>query len=401
MTGKEDTADFRGGLKKEAFTSRQRVIRCLNRLPTDRMPIDLGGHCSTGISAFAYWQLREYLGLSTDNICVPDVFQFLAKVDEDVLRRFNCDCILLHPGWPATRRWKPRGKYEFIVPATMKTEQNDKGDWIVNQPQPDGGQWSMRMPNGGFFFDGDGISNFHECGEDELIERTAREAERIYKETDYATMYMGGFSAYFGGGFDIDFLMRMITNPKDIIEANRQKIALDLEKVGKVIDAMGEYIQVIEIADDMGTQAGPMVNPSAIEQCCAPFIKKFCDFVHNDCEAKVFLHCCGSIKPLIPIFIDCGVDVLNPVQISANNMDPLELKDEFGDRIVFWGGGCNTQNVLGFKSPQDVAENVRQLTGVFKSGGGFVFGPIHNIMGDVKPENIVAMYDTAYEESFY
>jgi uroporphyrinogen decarboxylase len=113
------------------------------------------------------------------------------------------------------------------------------------------------------------------------------------------------------------------------------------------------------------------------------------------------MHNCGSIKPLIPILIDCGIDVLNPVQISADNMDPGELKNEFGDKICFWGGGCNTQKVLNIGTPEDVKENVSMLVNIFKPGSGFVFNQVHNIMGDIKPENIVIMFDTAYEESFY
>jgi len=113
------------------------------------------------------------------------------------------------------------------------------------------------------------------------------------------------------------------------------------------------------------------------------------------------MHNCGSIKPLIPMLIDCGVDVLNPVQISAKGMEARDLKKQFGDKIVFWGGGCDTQNVLGAKTPGEVADHVRAMVRIFKPGGGFVFNQVHNIMGNVPPGNIVAMLDTAYEESFY
>ena len=171
--------------------------------------------------------------------------------------------------------------------------------------------------------------------------------------------------------------------------------------MGKVIDAFGQYIQLVTMSDDMGTQNGPMCNPQYIKEFCMPYYKRFCDFVHANSDIKVFLHNCGSIKELIPLLIDAGIDVLNPVQISADNMDPQELKDEFGDQICFWGGGCNTQRVLGTGTPESVASNVRQLVRIFKKNSGFVFNQVHNIMGNVPPENIVAMLDTAYEESFY
>lgn len=132
-----------------------------------------------------------------------------------------------------------------------------------------------------------------------------------------------------------------------------------------------------------------------------PYYKRFCEFVHANSDIKVFLHNCGSIKELIPMFIDADIDVLNPVQISAEDMDPQELKDEYGEGICFWGGGCNTQHVLSTGTPDAVISNVRYLVRTFKEKGGFVFNQVHNIMGNVPPENIVAMLDTAYEESFY
>lgn len=169
----------------------------------------------------------------------------------------------------------------------------------------------------------------------------------------------------------------------------------------KVIDTMGKHIQAIAINSDLGSQMGPLCNPKLYDDLCAPFVKEFCDFVHQNSDLKIFIHSCGSMKAFLPTLIDCGVDIFNPVQITAANMDPVQLKKEFGDRATFWGGGCITQGVLNNGTPLDVANNVRELVKIFKPGGGFVFNQVHNIMGDVRPENIVAMLDTAYEESFY
>ncbi len=384
-------------MPQEILTSRQRVIRTLRREPVDRMPIDLGGHYSTGISAFAYWHLREYLGLDTKNIWVPDMVQMLAYVDEDIKQRFHCDCVVLHPGWPRLQRWRPRAPYEFAIAGAANPCLTPDGAWIIEQPI---GQriGQMRMPEGGFFFDGDWLSNWHECDEDTLIQRMARKAEQIYKESDYATMYMGGFSAFFG---NIDFLCRMYEDPPAVHAANQRRLENALAKAGKVLAAMGEYVQLIEVCDDMGMQTGPMCRPSMCAEFVAPYLHQFCDFVHNNSDCKIYLHCCGSIKPLIPILIECGVDALNPVQISAADMDPAELKATFGDRIVFWGGGCNTQRVLGVGTAAEVAGDVRRLVEIFKPGGGFVFSQVHNIMGNVPPENVVTMLDTAYAESWY
>jgi uroporphyrinogen decarboxylase len=163
---------------------------------------------------------------------------------------------------------------------------------------------------------------------------------------------------------------------------------------------MGGHIQAIAINSDLGSQIGPLCRPALWEELCAPFVKAFCDFIHQNSDLKIFLHSCGSIQEFIPALIECGVDIFNPVQITAENMDPRELKQKFGDKVTFWGGGCDTQRVLNMKTPEEVSANVRELIRIFKPGGGFVFNQVHNVMGDVKPENIVAMLDTAYEESF-
>jgi uroporphyrinogen decarboxylase len=259
------------------------------------------------------------------------------------------------------------------------------------------------MPGGGYFFDGAWLQYWGTGNEETDLTLYAREAERIYKETSYATNFVGyghgeGFGAFFG---DIDRLVRMLDNPDAVTQENEVRCEEYIKRAGKIIDSMGKYIQLLSMSDDMGMQHGPMCKPSIVEQCVAPFIKKFCEFIHRNSDIKVFMHNCGSIKPLIPILIDCGVDVLNPVQISAADMNPQDLKQEFGDNIIFWGGGCDTQNILGTATPRMVADHVRELIRIFKPGGGFVFNQVHNIMGDVPPENIVAMLDTAYEESFY
>lgn len=376
--------------KKETMTSRERVLTTINHQPVDRMPIDLGFHYSTGISAFAYQNLREYLGLDTTHIEVPDMSQFLARVDEDVLKRFHCDCMLLNPGWKNTKIWNPRDKYSFRIPSSANLEKQQNGSWSY-------GPGMARMPEGGFFFDGR-MPVFEEETEDEMIRRYALEAERIYKETDYFTMFIG-YHAYFVCD-NVDWQCKMITDPDEILEENQRIHEAQIKSVAKVIDTMGDHIQAIAINSDLGCQSGPLCRPSLYEELCAPFVKKFCDFVHQNSDLKIFIHSCGSIKPFIPILIDCGVDIFNPVQISADDMDPLDLKKQFGHKATFWGGGCNTQRVLNVGTPDDVKTNVRELVSIFKPGGGFVFNQVHNIMGDIKPENIVAMLDTAYEESW-
>ena len=381
------------------MTSRERVVRAINHEPVDRVPIDLGSFMSTGISMFAYWNLRKHLGLSTDHIWIPDMVQCLAYVDGDILERFHCDCILLEPPFPDTARWNTRGNYTFTMPTEANPQPAEDGGWIISK-----GDDSMRMPAGGYFFDGAWLSDWG-CGtEDERITLYAREAERIFKETEYATNFVGyshglGLSSY--GGGSIDEAILAFDDPKTLHESREKYLADSIERMGKIIDSFGKYTQLVTMADDMGTQKGPLCSPEYIEEFCIPYYRRFCEFVHANSDIKVFLHNCGSIKSLIPLLIDAGIDVLNPVQISADTMDPQELKNEFGDKICFWGGGCNTQQVLGTGTPAEVASDVRHLVRIFKKNSGFVFNQVHNIMGNVPPENIVTMLDTAYEEAFY
>lgn len=385
-------------MKTETLTSRERVIRAINHQPVDRMPVDLGSHMSTGISMFAYWNLREHMGLSTDNIWIPDMVQGLAYVDTDILERFHCDCILLEPRFRQIMLWNPRGKYQFTIPAEARPQQAGDGGWIVHK-----GENSMRMPGNGFFFDGAWLCDWGQGSEDDRIALYTKEAERIFKETGYATNFVGyshglGIGGY--GGGSIDAAMLAYDDPKKLHESYEQSLNENIRRMGRIIDAFGHYIQMVSIADDMGGQNGPMCSPGYVETFCMPYYKRFCEFVHVHSDIKVFLHNCGSIKKLIPMMIEAGIDILNPVQISADNMDPLELKSEFGDRICFWGGGCNSQAVLGSGTPRQVSDNVRNLVRIFKKNSGYVFNQVHNIMGNIPPENIVAMLDTAYEESF-
>ncbi len=377
---------------RETLTSRERVVRTLNRQPVDRYPIDLGSHFSTGISAFAYWRLRAHLGLALDDIWVPDVVQMLAHVDGDILERFHCDCVLLWPRWSAEQRWQPYDAYRFAMPAAMPLQRQPDGGWQVRQ-----GRRQMRMPARGHFFDGEWISDWRTEPPEEVLAATAREAERIFKETPYASNYMG-YGAYFEG---IEGAVQMLLAPDEVRARHEAQLQANLAHVARVIEAMGQYIQLITINADMGLQTGPMCRPSLLAELTMPYIARFCDFVHRHSDCKVFLHCCGSIRPLIGMLAEAGVDALNPVQISADDMDAADLKRDHGHRIVFWGGGCDTQRVLGVGTPDDVRANVRALVGALKPGGGFVFCQVHNVLGDVPPENIVAMLDTAYAESWY
>ncbi len=368
------------------MTSRDRIRRTFDRQPVDRLPIDLGAHLSTGISAFAYARLREHLGLAEKPIRIIDPVQFLALVDDDVLERFSCDVRILRTPWAATRPWTPRDGRTFQVPATMDPQLQADGSWTVAW----NGQ-TMRMPAGGFFFDGGWPSFEDRPWADQAVALRA-EAERL-RATGSAVFLMQSVWAFFSDS--PEWLMRAAEDPEAMASENAKRCDEAIAHVGRLIDLLGDQVDIIDMNADLGAQKAPMIGPKLYQQISFPFVKRFIDFIHANSDWKVFMHSCGAICPLIPFLADAGVDALNPVQVSANGMDPQVLKQRFGKRLVFWGGGCNTQQVLGTGTPDEVRANVRQLVGTLGSGGGMVFNAVHNIMGDVPPQNIVAMYDEA------
>lgn len=193
----------------------------------------------------------------------------------------------------------------------------------------------------------------------------------------------------------------MLIDPDSIHALHKSWLESQIKSAGKVIKKLGHYIQGIMLNSDLVTPKGPFCNPKVFEELSAPYLKKFCSFLHESSDFNLILHTGGSIEPMIPILLDCGIDAINPVQISADNMDPQMLKDKYGDCMAFSGGGCNTQGVLGVGTVDEVRANVRELMSIFKKDSGFVFNQVHNIMGNVPPENIIAMYDEAYKNSFY
>ena len=375
----------------ETLSRRQRVLHAIEHKPVDRFPIDLGAHFSTGISAFAYWNLRKYLGMDCDNIELIDSVQMLARVEDDIIDRFHIDTKLLRARWKMPVPWNVRGDYTFQTCSKLNPQLQPNGDFMVYV-----GDRKMRMPKGGFFFDGDWLQ-VSELDEDGEIAAVVAEANEMREKGDFFNMYME-YGAFFGG---IDEACDMYTDPDDVHEAHEATYNHHIKHLNKLLEAdkLGN-IDYIALNSDLGMQNAPMLRPEMYEEFCLPYLKRFCDYIHSHSDKKIFLHSCGSIEPLIPYFIEAGVDVLNPVQISANNMEPNTLKDRYGDKICFWGGGCNTQQILGFKTPEEVRENVRFLTGILGKNSGFVFNQVHNIMGNVPAENIVAMLDEAYEQSW-
>jgi uroporphyrinogen decarboxylase len=193
--------------------------------------------------------------------------------------------------------------------------------------------------------------------------------------------------------------MMMLMTEKETCHAMMDRaVDATLKCLSLVKQAVGDYCFAWGIAsDDSGTQRGEFIRPQLWAEMIKPHYKKMCDWIHANTSWKTFLHSCGSIYHLVPHLIEAGIDILNPVQTSAANMDPARLKHEFGDRVVFWGGGCDTQRVLGHATPDAIRQHVKERIETFSPGGGYVFNQIHNIQANVPAENIIAMFDAAYE----
>jgi uroporphyrinogen decarboxylase len=230
---------------------------------------------------------------------------------------------------------------------------------------------------------------------DETYEDLRRKARRLHQETDrlivgnlWVHIFAAGQSLR---GFE-NFMMDLIADKKLAHCLMENLMNVYMERVSKYAEAVSEYIQVIEVNDDLGTQFGPQLDTALYHEMIKPYHKRLWGYIKEQTGCRLLLHSCGSVYDFIPDFIEMGIDALNPVQVSARNMDTAKLKKEFGSQISFWGGGCDTQRVLPFGTPDEVEQEVKRRVDDLAPGGGFVFTQVHNIQPDVSPENVMAMY---------
>mgnify|MGYP006287472003 CR=1 FL=1 len=382
------------------MTSRQRVVATLSHQTPDRVPIDLGGF-QTGIHKRAYAGLLDYLGIE-EAPTILDPVQQLAKPCEDLLERFHVDIRYVCAHGPDSakggieqnsrdgRLWHDL-QDEFGVVWSMPDDQQLYMD-ISHHPLADASIGDI----GDYPFPrGDDPSRFTGVREQalELRRNTAYAISTGIGGVVYEICwYMRGLERWF---------MDMVENPafcEALLDATL-KFWLDYYTV--FLAEIGDIVDVIMIGDDIGGQAGPLFSPDFYRRIVKPRQKKLVQHIKSLTAAKIWYHTCGSVQQLIPDLLDNGIDVLNPVQISAADMDPQQLKRRFGDRLTFWGGGIDTQHVLSFASPREVADHVRTNVQAFKPGGGYVFNSVHNIQSGVPAENVIAMFDAAYEHGFY
>jgi len=410
----------------KSMTSRERVLTALNHMEPDRIPVDLGSHRSSGIAAIAYHRLRKHLGLEEKPVRVYDMVQQLAVVDEDVLDLFGVDVVEMGRGFLLDDGdWKP-----WILPdgtpceIPYYTQLEKRGeDWFILDKE---GRDMGVLKKGSLYFEqvfyplmDRGIENDHfedleemlgrqmwsavvhpgahlEMDEKGLDEMAAR-IKTFRESTDRAIVGLFG-----GNMFEIPqmlyrmdhYLLATGLYPDKVAELSEKLAAIHLKNLEKWLGAVGPYIDVVLFGDDLGGQQGPLISPDAYREFYKPYHKILWGKAKELAKVKVQLHCCGGIYELLDDLIDAGLDAVNPVQISCRGMDPLRLKEDFGDRITFWGGGCDTQQVLPLSTPDKVAKHVREMTSIFGPGGGFIFQQVHNILANVAPENVVAMMES-------
>jgi uroporphyrinogen decarboxylase len=373
------------------MNSRERLLTALRHQEPDRIPIDLGG-LPTGIEALAYDALKEILGFKGET---KTFVRDHVEIDEAILVRFGIDTRYIRVG--------PPSNFELRI-----ERDNSYVDFW-------GTRW--KKPASSFYWDMvdypikestiDAIKRYQWPDPDDpgRFAGVRERAKALYDTTEYALVLdmlgLGVFEQTWAlRGFE-NFLLDLAMNP-DFAEALLQRMAdYYIALYGHILDEIGDYVQVVMTSDDLGVQTGPMISLETYQSLIKPAEKRVWQFIKSRTNAYVFFHSCGSVRRFIPDLIEAGIDILNPIQVSAEGMDPKELKSEFGNDLTFWGGGCDTQKVLPFGTPDDVEREVRRRISELAPGGGFVFNQIHNIQPQVPPENIVRMLETALRYGAY
>lgn len=382
------------------MNSRERVLAALNHKEPDRVPFDMGGTVVTGIHTKAYTNLRAALKLPQREPKIIDMIQQLAEVEDDVMDLLGVD----------VRNISPRSS------ASFKISVGDMGDYTyfydefrIGWRSPKDGGWYYDMfdhPLRGRVDEID-VENFPlpDPLDASRFVGLREKAIRIRDEEQRAVVF-GNMSA---GVFELLTWLRGYedayadwgSNSPLATKLMDRVLEMQLKYLEKGLSVVGDVVDVAQIADDIAGQNGMLISPRSYRKLLKPIHKQLCDYIHAHSNAKVFMHSCGAIRAVLPDLIEIGVDIINPVQVSARDMDSADLKREFGKDIVFWGGGVDTQRVLGTGRPDEVWHEVKRRVEDFKPGGGFVFNTVHNIQGNVPADNLITMWKALREYGNY
>ncbi len=382
------------------MTSRERILATLEHEEPDRVPIDLGGN-QTGIHKLAYQGLIEHLGIN-DELTIMDPVQQLAQPCEAVLERFRVDTRYVAAGPPK----------DFA--GGIETRERGGRTWH-DLTDEFGVVWSMpddaplymdisHHPLADATIDDLADYPWPRGNDPTRFEGLRERALAIRDNTPYAVV--SGISGvvyetcWYLRGLE-NWFVDMLTDVAFCEALLDRTLTYWLDWFGLFLDEVGDVVDVIMIGDDLAGQNGPLFQPAFYRDVVKPRHKRLVQTIRAGTQAKIWYHTCGACIEYIPDLLDNGVDILNPVQISAADMDPADLKARFGKRLVFWGGGIDPQHVLPVATPQVVRQHVQRNLEAFKPGGGYVFNNVHNIQAGVPAENIIALFDAAFEFGAY
>ena len=412
------------------MNSRQRVIAALNHRTPDHIPLDLGASAVTGMHVSSVYLLRQALKLDPPGtpVKVVEPYQMLGEIAPDLIETLGVDVLPLakretlfgfrNQGW---KPWDFNGT-PVLVPEGFNTQPEADGSTFMYPDGDHAAPPSGKMPEDGYYFDTlirqppidddhlDPVDNLEEFGPisaDDLA-YLAAEAERLYTTTDKAILANFGGTAFGDialvpapwlkhprGIRDVtEWYISTVSRQDYIHEVFERQCAIGLANLEKIYAVVGDRVCAVFVTGtDFGTQAGPFISPRSYRTLYMPFHKVVNDWIHQHTSWMSFIHSCGSVKALIPHFIEAGFDILNPVQTSATGMEAGGLKTQFGADLAFWGGGVDTQKILPFGTPDQVRADVRERIAIFGEGGGFVFNSIHNIQARTPVENLLALYE--------
>lgn len=384
-----------------AFTGRERLLKTLAHQEPDRVPLDLGSTQVTGIHTIAYHRLRQALGLPPVQAQLSDTIQGLALPDPDLLARLGVDVRGLFP--LNSHNWK-------VVTQEHGDYWTYFDEWGIThrKPRPDGlyfSLWKAPLERPDLT---PALIAHHPWPRLDDPQRIAglRQQAEAYRAAGYAVLLKDPFAGIFEMAQRIvgmENLLVMMGTEKSLAAALFDKlVALKLDFWEMALPQLADVIDVISQADDYGTQASQIISPRMFREQLKPRWKLIFDRLRQLApDARRFFHSCGNVRPLLPDYIELGVEILNPVHVRATGMEPAALKRDFGDALTFWGGGVDTQGVLPNGTPEQVRDDVRRNIEALAPGGGFVFNTVHNIQADVPPENLLAMYAALAEYGVY
>jgi hypothetical protein len=411
---------------------KQRVLDALNHKASDTVPIDFGSTAVTGIHANAVAQLREHYGLEKRPVKVHEPYQMLGLLEDDLLDALGIDTIGMYPrctmfGFPNTnwKEWQLPNGLPVLVSEEFKTTLDNNNDILIYPQGDTDAPPSAKMPYDGVFFDTivrqdpideerlnpqDNLEEFQPFGEEDL-RYFKQETERLATQDRAVVATFGGtafgdialvpapFLKHPKGIRDIaEWYMSTATRQDYIHKIFEKQCEVALQNLETIFSIVGNLPAAVFICGtDFGTQTSTFCSGKTFESLYMPYYKQVNEWIHRHTTWKCFKHSCGAVSSFIDLFIEAGFDILNPVQCSAKGMDAEHLKRTYGDRIVFWGGGIDTQKTLPMGTPEEVRREVLERCDIFSQHGGFIFNTVHNVQANTPIENLIALFDALRE----